>query len=629
MPDTIQRNRQTANRQFCRRAGSSLYAMDYLLPHYERELALLRRSVAAFASRYPKIAIRLGISGDRSEDPHLERMLQSFALLAADIDSRLDDSYPEFADALLGMLYPRYLRAFPACAVAQFDVSDMFDKITEPSIAPRATELVGKTEDCRFRTVYDVTLAPVRISDARYTSASAAPSNVALPPNTAGLLSITFEVARPDFRIDAMPHPLRIHISGASEIVGATMDAMTIYTAAAFVEDTEHRWEALNAPPLAAVGYGDSERLIDEDDGPAALRLLSEYFAYPKKFDFVDVDLASLARAAGSAQRLTLHLAISSIHPDSPAAQRLKNLSAGHLRLFCTPIVNLFQLTSLSLKRDPISGTYPVRSQNTDATDVEICSVDAVRATTNASRANVIHPFTSLMHGSATRPAGPYWVPKQRNAAAPSDRKEAALDLVGLDGRPAADTGIEQIVVDVTCSNGDLPRTMRFGADDGDLVNEQGALVSRIVMLSAPTEVERLPRDGNAAWRFIALLAPHSIELTRAGLVELKRLFREFSNHAARHANLLDGLTNLSHRVKQLWLSGEPMPSFVRGLEITLTVDEQAFATASLSTFIVVMDHFFAMYAPATSFVQLVVTSANNGREIRRCAPRPGTIPLT
>ncbi|VWB35792.1 type VI secretion system protein TssF [Burkholderia lata] len=554
-------------------------------------------------------------------------MLQSFALLAADIDSRIDDHYPEFAEALLGMLYPQYLRAFPACAVAQFDISDMFDKITEPSVVPRATELASKAEDCRFRTVYDVALAPVRISNARYTSASAVPSDVVLPQKTTGLLSITFAVARPDFRIDAIPSPLRIHVSGASEIVSAVMDAMTICTTAAFVENSGHRWKALNAPPLSAVGYGDTERLIEEDDGPTALRLLSEYFAYPKKFDFVDIDLASLVRAAGSGQHLTLHLAISGIHPDSSAAQRLKNLSADHLKLFCTPVVNLFRLTSLPLKRDPITATYPIQSQNTDAADVEVWSVDEVHATTSISRANIIHPFTSLMHGGSNKLTGLYWVLRQRNAV-PSERKETALGLVGLDGRPATDTGIEQIVADVTCSNGDLPRTMRFNTSEGDLVNEQGAMVSRIAMLSAPTEVGRLPRDGNAAWRFVALLAPHSIELTRAGLVDLKRLFREFSNYSAKHANLLDGLTNLSHRVKQLWLPGKPMPSFVRGLEVTLTVDEQAFAAASLSTFTVVMDHFFAVHAPTTSFVQLVVMSANTGREIRRCTPRPGTIPL-
>ncbi len=555
-------------------------------------------------------------------------MLQSFALLAADIGNRLDDNYPEFAEALLGMLYPQYLRAVPACAIAQFDVSDMFDKLTEPSVIARDTELASKVEDCRFRTVYDVTIAPVRISTARYASATAVPSDVVLPRSTTGLLSITFEVARPDFRIEAVPSPLRIHVNGAREVVGAAMDTITMRTTAAFVENIERRWSPLTKPPITAVGYDGAEKLIDEDDGPPALRLLSEYFALPKKFDFIDVDLATLAHAVGCSPKLTLHLAVCDVHPDSWTAQRLKDLSADHLKLFCTPIVNLFRLTSLPLKRNPITDAYPVQSQNTDAAGVEIWSVDEVRTTTRESRANIIHPFTSLMHGSSTKPAGPYWVLMQRNAASPSGKKETALSLVELDGRPATDTGIEQITADVSCSNGNLPRAMRAGAEDGDLVNEQGTMVSRIVMLDAPTEVSRLSREGDSAWRLITQFAPHSIELTRTGLVELKRLFRQFAAHSAGHANLLDGLTDLSHRVKQLWLPGEPMPSFVRGLEVTLTVDEQAFATASLSTFIIVMDHFFAVHAPVTSFVQLVVMSANTGREIRRCTPRPGTIML-
>ncbi|KVF27831.1 type VI secretion system baseplate subunit TssF [Burkholderia vietnamiensis] len=602
--------------------------MDHLLPHYERELSLLRRSVAIFATRYPKIAVRLGISGDHSEDPHVERMLQSFALLAADIGSRLDDNYPEFAEALLGMLYPQFLRTIPACAIAQFDVSDMFDKLTEPSLIARGTELASKTDDCLFRTVYDVTLAPVRISAARYASATAVPSNVVLPTGTTGLLSITFEAARPDFRFEAVPSPLRIHVNGPREIVGAAMDTMTMRTAAAFVENAERRWSTLATPPLGAAGDDQAEKLVDEDDGPPALRLLSEYFAFPKKFDFVDLDLAALAHTAGSSQQLTLHLAICGVHSESWTAQQLKNLSADNLKLFCTPIVNLFRLTSLPLKRNPITNTYPVQSQNTDVAGVEVWSVDSVRATTASSRASIIHPFVSLMHGSSAKPAGPYWILAHHNAASPSGKKETAVSLIGPDGRPATDTGIEQITADVTCSNGSFPHTMRAGAENGDLVNEQGTMVSRIVMLDAPTEVARLSSQGDAAWRLITQFAPHSIELTRTGLAELKRLLRQFTAHSAGHAKLLDGLTNLSHRAKQLWLPGKPMPSFVRGLEVTLTIDEQAFAAISLNAFIGVMDHFFAVHAPATSFVQLVVMSANTGGEIRRCAPRPGTVML-
>ena len=49
--------------------------MDHLLPHYERELGLLRASIASFSARYPKIAVRLGINGDRSVERATPRTL--------------------------------------------------------------------------------------------------------------------------------------------------------------------------------------------------------------------------------------------------------------------------------------------------------------------------------------------------------------------------------------------------------------------------------------------------------------------------------------------------------------------------------------------------------------------------
>ncbi|WP_129112259.1 hypothetical protein [Burkholderia pseudomallei] len=40
------------------------------------------------------------------------------------------------------------------------------------------------------------------------------------------------------------------------------------------------------------------------------------------------------------------------------------------------------------------------------------------------------------------------------------------------------------------------------------------------------------------------------------------------------------------------------------------------------------MDRFFGPYAQSNSYVQLVVLSAESGKELLRCAPRPGTQPL-
>ena len=48
---------------------------EELLTYYERELSFLRQVGAEFAEKYPKIASRLLLEADKSEDPHVERLI--------------------------------------------------------------------------------------------------------------------------------------------------------------------------------------------------------------------------------------------------------------------------------------------------------------------------------------------------------------------------------------------------------------------------------------------------------------------------------------------------------------------------------------------------------------------------
>ena len=70
---------------------------DDLLLYYERELNYLRQLGAEFAGKHPKIAGRLLIDPDKgeSEDPHVERLLEGFAFLAARVHLKIDDEFPE------------------------------------------------------------------------------------------------------------------------------------------------------------------------------------------------------------------------------------------------------------------------------------------------------------------------------------------------------------------------------------------------------------------------------------------------------------------------------------------------------------------------------------------------------
>jgi type VI secretion system protein ImpG len=326
--------------------------MEELLPYYERELAFLRRYSRDFAERYPKIAGRLAMSGDGCDDPHVERMIESFAFLTARVSKKLDDDYPEFTEALLEVLYPHYLRPFPSCSVAHFDVRGVAAQLSAPVTIARGTFLTTRAVrkvECRFRTAYDVTFAPVRVAAAAFERAVSAPSAVQLPKGATGAIAVTLEFVGERGGFESLPlDRLRVYMDGEPSFVAALGDALFLNTAAAYVEgERTGVWTRLTRVPLHEVGFAENEALIDcPARSHPAYRLLTEHLSFAEKFNFFDIDLAALRRGLTPGvpvRRLTLHLVLKDLRSDSHAARLLESLQAEHLSLHCTPVVNLFQ----------------------------------------------------------------------------------------------------------------------------------------------------------------------------------------------------------------------------------------------------------------------------------------------
>ena len=138
---------------------------DTLLPYYDRELTAIHKLANEFAETYPKIAGRLRLSPGGVDDPHVARLLDGVAFLAARVHHRLDDEFPELTDALLGMLYPHYLSPVPSCMIARLDCSpDLQTPDTRPLGTEFETEPV-RGEALRYRTTSPVTLWPVEVEN--------------------------------------------------------------------------------------------------------------------------------------------------------------------------------------------------------------------------------------------------------------------------------------------------------------------------------------------------------------------------------------------------------------------------------------------------------------------------------
>ena len=67
---------------------------------YEGELPFTRRLYMEFAQRYPNTAGRLLLEPNRSKDPHVERLIEAFALLSARVQLKLHDEFPELTEAV-------------------------------------------------------------------------------------------------------------------------------------------------------------------------------------------------------------------------------------------------------------------------------------------------------------------------------------------------------------------------------------------------------------------------------------------------------------------------------------------------------------------------------------------------
>lgn len=613
--------------------------MEDLLPFYERELAFLRRYSREFSERYPKIAGRLLLSGEVSEDPHVERLIESFALLNARVSKKIEDDYPEFTDALLEVLYPHYLRPFPSCSIARLDIGSAAGQLTRASVVPRGTELRSQPVRgvvCRFRTAYDVSVGPIRIAAARYDPIAHAPQGVRLRSDATGQITLDLSLTSDQASLVSLDLArLRLFIDGEPSFCAALRDALSMHVFKCYAEaDGDGRWRGLSSVPVALAGFADDEALIDyPEQSHPAFRLLTEFFAYPEKFNFVDVDLESVAaQLPAGTRQVRLHLILSGVRSDSAIARTLENLNRDSLQLGCTPVVNLFPQRGEPIRVSETSASYPVIADARRAYGYEVYSLNSVKRVRQTPRGESVtefKPFYSLRHGEAPQRTGHYWVTERDDLVAEtSPGYELQLTLVDVNFesvKPHTDT----LSIELTCTNRELPAALSYGRPGGDFTMEGGSIVQTVEALRKPSRPRRFDHGRSAHWRLISHLALDHLSLLQGGVEALKEILRVYDlSRSAITSRQIEGIVGLEHETTTAWLSRGKYSAVVRGVEVRLIIDEESFVGIGIDVFAQVIDRFFGFYVQANSFTQLVLVSEKTSEEILRCPPRSGDTTL-
>lgn len=602
--------------------------MEDLLPYYERELAFMRHHSRQFAERYPKLAAQLLLSGEGCDDPHVERMIQSFALLTARVSKKLEDSYPQFTEALLNVLYPHYLRPFPSCSIAHFDHGG---GLTSIAAIPRGTELQSrpiKGAVCKFRTAWSVQLAPVAITDLDFDPIASAPSEIRLPVGCNALLS--FSVAKVGqeggwSKLDK----LRVYIDAEPSVASALRDALFLRTLKVYAAAEDGRWRIAQEGLIGEVGFADDEALIDMPaTAHGAYRYLTEYFCFPEKFNFFDINLDCIPGTLREAGTITLHIALGDLRADSDASRLLQTLTTHNLRLGSVPVVNLFPQRGDPIRISNRQVSYPVVADGRRAYAYDVYAIESVRRVRQTAQGESItefRSFFSLHHGETPERAGHYWY-AQRDAmlAESSPGYETSLSIVDADFDPVQPK-TDVLSLQLTCTNRDLPTLMAVGLPSGDLFLEGGSSVRSIRLLRKPSQPYRFDHRRDGQWRIISHLSLNHLSLTSNGLGALQEMLALYDlPRTAASRRQIEGLIDVTQIAKTVWMPGQPFACFVRGVEVRLKIDESSFAGSGLDVFVRCIDRFLGLYVSLNSFVQLVVVSNRTGEELIRCAPRNG-----
>lgn len=318
-----------------------------LVNAYIAELEALRSHGRDFAAAYPDIASRLDIGPRHSRDPHVERVVESAAFLAARLRLMIEQSSTELPMAMLSMIAPALVEPVPSMALVQLHGG------TEVQDVPRGArfdfEIGGRAMAC-LSTTMAITATPMTLRLRRLGPMGASVDGIGI-------------------RFVGRPPPRLVLCMGNDEMSGSTLlDACAESLTTIEIVSKEGRLP-VRIPPtrLRIHGFAPDEAALPlRPASHHAHRLVAEFIVFPEKFRFVSLEGHSLESGSEIRLRFSRQLQLPpQLPPDLITVNRV-------------PAVNLWRAAATPFDVDGRQLEYPVRPDALRYRSVECHSVEDV-----------------------------------------------------------------------------------------------------------------------------------------------------------------------------------------------------------------------------------------------------------
>jgi type VI secretion system protein ImpG len=609
-----------------------------LLHYYNRELQHLREMGGEFAREFPKIAGRLGLEAFECADPYVERLLEGFAFLTARVQLKIDAEFPRFTQHLLELVYPHYLAPIPSMTVVQLQPIMAEGALVSGVRVPSGSvmrSLLGRGEQtaCDYRTGQDVTLWPIEIASVEYTGFLGDLGGIRLPTRKTARAALRIKLrTTAGVRFDQLPlEKLPLFLRGGDELAMRVYEQLLGNVVAGAVRASgkaDAPVEVVAAPATRAMGFDDAEALLPY--GPRSFqgyRLLQEYFAFPSRFLFVELQGLGpgVRKCKGNELEIVLFL-----ERHDPALEGA--ISASHFALYCAPAVNLFPRRADRVHLNDGSNEYHIVPDRTRPMDFEVYSISEVNGYGDgADAAQEFRPLYAVGDQTPADGARAYYTvhrqPRKLSARQQSQGPRSSyvgseIFLALVDGTEGPyRSNLKQLGVVTLCTNRDLPLHMPVGQGRTDFSLESGAPVESIRCVAGPTRPQASFAHGDVSWRLISHLALNYLSLTDSdghgagALRQMLSLYADTGELAVRKQ--IEGVRSVSATPIVRRMGGAGPMTFGRGIEVAVTCDESAFQGTGVFLLGAVLARFFSKHVTINSFTETVLKSSQRGEIMR------------
>jgi type VI secretion system protein ImpG len=434
---------------------------------------------------------------------------------------------------------------------------------------------------------------------------------------------------------------LRIFLGGADEVAYKLHELCLGACVGAFVQplDQPSTWQQfITADRITSAGYHDDEALLPATlRGFQGYRLLQEYFAFPQRFTFVDIDglAPAFRRHAGAQCEIVLLFGRGESMLESV-------VDAGNFGLFCTPAVNLFPKRADRIHVTDNTYNYHVVADRTRPMDFEVFEVTGVTGFGAGSDSEQpFFPFYAAYHAEDQAHRAYYMVQREPRLMSESQKQtglrtsyvgsEVYLSIVDPEEAPYR-SDLRQLAVTTLCTNRDLPLQMPLHVGKTDFTLDSAAPVIAIQCVKGPSKPSSALGEGTLAWRFISHLSLNYLSLLNSsegeGAAALRQMLGLYAGSAdADVGKQIEGVRSVRTRASVRRLPYSGTLAYGRGIEIELEVDDLAFQGGSAFLFGSVMEQFFSRHVSINSFTETVLRSLARG-EVMRWVPRCGERPI-